>query len=179
MRPLLSWKCGLSPVAAREHVRVARALTGLPLIAAALRDGRLSYSCVRALTRVAEADTESDLLAVGLAGTVAHVERIVRGWRRADENAQPDPDSERFGVRLHWDDDGSLRLAGRLSAEDGALLLVALEAAQERLDRDRPAAGSADAGAGAGRGHRGLTVSANAEHADQGCPSAGSHVPRP
>lgn len=113
------------------------------------RSGRLSYSCVRALTRVAEADTESDLLAVGLAGTVAHVERIVRGWRWADENAQPDPDSERFGVRLHWDDDGSLRLAGRLSAEDGALLLVALEAAQERLDRDRPAAGSADAGAGA------------------------------
>lgn len=137
----LSWKCGLSPVAAREHVRVARALTGLPLKAAALRTGRVSYSCVRALTRVADPTTESGLLDKGLAGTVAHVERIVRGWRRAERLNDPEPDSRRFEVQVHWDNDGSLRVAGRLCAEDGALLLAAIEAAQERLDRDRPAPG--------------------------------------
>lgn len=132
----LAWKCGLSPNAAREHVRVARALTNLPSIAAALRVGRLSFSSVRALTRVATPDTEEDLLAIGLAGTVAHVERMVRSWRRADRLSDPDPESDRFAVQVHWDDDGSLRLSGRLSAADGALLLTALQAAQEQLDRD-------------------------------------------
>src|SRR5262245_14524886 len=49
----LSWKCGIGPVAAREKVRVACALTELPLISAAMREGRVSYSKVRALTRIA------------------------------------------------------------------------------------------------------------------------------
>src|SRR5215210_986522 len=42
----LAWQCGMSPGAAREHVRVARALGRLPLTAAAFADGRLSYSKV-------------------------------------------------------------------------------------------------------------------------------------
>lgn len=169
----LSWKCGLSPVAAREHVRVARSLAGLPAIAAALAAGRLSYSAVRAVTRVADPDNEADLLAVGLTGPVAHVEKIVRGWRRVDriqrreaENAAPpeppttsdqahrptaaapdpdvtedtdaDADTWRLGLQTHWDDDGTLRLSGRLSAEDGAMVLAALTAARERLESQRP-----------------------------------------
>ena len=55
----LAWQCGLSPGAAREHVRVARALQSLPLIEGAFTEGRLSYSKVRALTRVAEPDSEA------------------------------------------------------------------------------------------------------------------------
>src|SRR3712207_4858674 len=50
----LAWQCALSPGAAREHVRVARALTALPVTAAAFAAGRLSFSKVRALTRVAD-----------------------------------------------------------------------------------------------------------------------------
>ena len=49
----LSWQCGLAPGPAREHVRVARALPALPRIGRAFADGRLSYSKVRALTRIA------------------------------------------------------------------------------------------------------------------------------
>jgi hypothetical protein len=49
----LTWRIGLAPGAAREHVRVARALGSLPRLAAALARGELSYSKVRALTRVA------------------------------------------------------------------------------------------------------------------------------
>jgi hypothetical protein len=45
----LSWRCGLSPVTAREQVRVARALESLPSIAEAFGRGELSYSKVRAL----------------------------------------------------------------------------------------------------------------------------------
>ncbi len=78
----LNWQCGIGPVAAREKVRVARALESLPKIQAAFGEGRLSYSKVRALTRVATAATEDTLLHIALNGTAAHVERTVRGFRR-------------------------------------------------------------------------------------------------
>src|SRR5712691_10894291 len=71
----LSWRVGLTPGAAREHVRVARALEALPALAEALGRGELSYAKVRALTRVATPETEARLLAVGRAGTASHVER--------------------------------------------------------------------------------------------------------
>src|SRR5688500_10119142 len=45
-------QCGIAPGSAREHVRVARRLRELPLIRAAFAEGELSYSKVRALTRV-------------------------------------------------------------------------------------------------------------------------------
>src|SRR4029450_10228983 len=84
----LSWRVGFSPGAAREHVRVARALGTLPLLSQALARGELSYAKVRELTRVATPETEERLLAVGRAGTAEHVERIVRGWRRVDTKAE-------------------------------------------------------------------------------------------
>src|SRR5262245_16788771 len=80
----LTWRVGLAPGAAREHVRVARSLGTLPRLAGALARGELSYSKVRELTRVATPETEERLLAVRHAGTAEHVERIVRGWRRVD-----------------------------------------------------------------------------------------------
>src|SRR5438034_4258423 len=84
----LSWRVGFAPGAAREHVRVARALGTLPRLAEALARGELSYAKVRALTRVATPETEERLLAVGRAGTTEHVERIVRGWRRVDRKGE-------------------------------------------------------------------------------------------
>src|SRR5258705_5080301 len=65
----LSWRVGFSPGAAREHVRVARALGTLPRLSQVLARGELSYAKVRELTRVATPETEERLLAVGRAGT--------------------------------------------------------------------------------------------------------------
>src|SRR3989454_3523841 len=84
----LSWRVGLDLGAARERVRVARALGTLPLLADALARGELSYSKVRALTRVATPETEARLLAGGGAGTAAPVEPIVRGWRCVDRRGR-------------------------------------------------------------------------------------------
>jgi hypothetical protein len=84
----LTWRVGLAPGAAREHVRVARALGTLPRLRQALVRGELSYSKVRELTRVATQETEERLLAVARAGTAEHVERIVRAWRRVDRIAE-------------------------------------------------------------------------------------------
>ena len=49
----LSWRTGISLGPAREKVRVARCLPSLPLISGALAKGEISYSKVRALTRIA------------------------------------------------------------------------------------------------------------------------------
>jgi Domain of unknown function (DUF222) len=103
----LSWRVGLAPGAAREHVRVARALEHLPRLAAALARGEVSYSKLRALTRVATPETEGRLLAVARAGTAAHVERIVRGWRRVDGQGEvPDAAArhKRRWLQLYPDD---------------------------------------------------------------------------
>src|SRR6266702_5129070 len=109
----LSWRVGLAPGAARERVRVARALGTLPLLAQALARAELSYAKVRALTRVATPETEERLLGVGRAGTADHVERIVRGWRRVDRNAEAREAATRHRSRalhVYRDDDGMFRL---------------------------------------------------------------------
>src|SRR3981081_4386945 len=84
----LSWRVGFDLGAARERVRVARALGTLPLLAEALGRGELSYAKVRALTRGGTPETEARLLGVGRAGPAAHVERTVRGGRCVDRRAE-------------------------------------------------------------------------------------------
>jgi len=144
----LSWRVGLDLGAARERVRVARALGTLPRLAQALARGELSYAKARALTRVATPETEERLLAVGRAGTADHVERIVRGWRRMDRKAEAAEDSRRHASRalhVYQGDDGMVVLRGRLAPEVGAMLVQALAAAREALyQRARTQAGDAD-----------------------------------
>ena len=132
----LSWKVGLDPGAARERVRVARALGTLPRLAEALASGRISYAKVRAVTRVATPETEERLLAVALAGTAEHVERIVRGWRQVDRQAERHDAIRQHatrGLHVYPDDDGTVVVRGRLTPEAGTLLLRALDAARETL----------------------------------------------
>ena len=142
----LAWRVGLDLGAARERVRVARALETLPALAEALARGELSYAKVRALTRVATPATEARLLAVGRAGTAAHVERIVRGWRRVDRQAEAREAARQHAGRVlhvYQDDDGTVVLRGRLAPEVGALLLRALDAARETLYQRRRVSGAA------------------------------------
>ena len=89
---------------------------------------------------MATPETEERLLAVGRAGTAAHVERIVRGWRRMDRKAEArEADRQHAGRALHVypDEDGSVRIRGRLAPEVGALLMQALAAAREALYQRR------------------------------------------
>ena len=144
----LSWRVGYAPGAAREHVRVARALGTLPLLSQALARGELSYAKVRELTRVATSETEEQLLAVGRTGTAEHVEQIIRGWRRMDRKAEAQAaNRHHFARALHvyQDADGTVRIRGRLTTEVGSLLLKALEAARDSLyQRRRDRAPDAD-----------------------------------
>ena len=132
----LNWRTGLDLGAAREKLRVAAALADLNHVSAAMARGQLSYSKVRALTRVASPATEAPLLAVALCATAAQVERLVRAWRRVDRDAQPDAEQVLLASRtlsMQVDEDGMVVLRGRLPPEVGAVLLRAVEAAMEQV----------------------------------------------
>ena len=134
----LSWRVGLDMGAARERVRVARALEELPRLTEALARGELSYAKVRALTRVATPETEERLLTIGRAGTAEHVERIVRGWRRLDRQAEARETARQHACRalhVYQDEDGTVVVRGRLEPEAGATLIQALTAARDALYR--------------------------------------------
>jgi hypothetical protein len=150
----LSWRAGMSLRTATEHLRVAHALRNLPHITEAFAAGRISYSKVRAITRITGADTatltrlaaeiaagtsdlrhttatdpttaEQVLLSVALHGTAGHVETVVRAVRR--RHTPPDKHTARRSLTWQWDEDGSLILRGRFTPDDGAALIRAIEA---------------------------------------------------
>ena len=145
----LGWRTGLEPGVAREHVRVARALADLPKLSDAMRRGKVSYSKMRAVTRVATPETEDDLLNVALSGTAAQVEKIVRAWRRVDQVAEQTEDRRRHetrSLRTWVDENGMVVVRGRLSPEVGAVVRRALEAACDQA-RSAVAAGATGAAA--------------------------------
>ena len=132
----LNFKCGLNLGAAREKVRVAHALEGLPKIAAAMARGELSYSKVRAVSRVACEATEENFLMIALHGTAHHVESLVSGYRRAQQAEALSREARQHAnrsVSYGYADDGSVVLKARLPAAAGALLIEALEAALEKI----------------------------------------------
>ncbi|MEZ5293706.1 MAG: DUF222 domain-containing protein [Vicinamibacterales bacterium] len=135
----LHWRTGIDLGAAREKVRVARVLVGLPIVSDQMRRGQLSYAKVRALTRVATPSNEESLVHLALAGTAAQVERFVRAWRRVDR-AQEARETEARHLRRElsiWtDEDGMVVIRGRLTPEAGAVVQRALEAAADRLFRE-------------------------------------------
>lgn len=127
----LSWRCGIGIHAAREHTRVARMLGGLPLVREAFASGELSYSKVRALTRVASEKTEAQLVELARHATGAQLEQVAgqygRVLRATSDHAQAVHERQRLST--HWDDDGMLVVEGRLAPEDGAALMAALDQA--------------------------------------------------
>jgi hypothetical protein len=132
----VAWQCALNTRSAREHVRVARCLEELPLIHEQFAAGALSYSKVRALTRVVEPDTEADLLELARYATASQLERIVRGLRQVSTAEAEEQQAGRYLITW-WEEDGSLSIRGRLPADDGAAFLAGLEATHDRLREER------------------------------------------
>lgn len=131
----LSSQCAIGLGAAREHVRVARCLDELPGIRAAFALGALSFSQVRAMTRVATPHSEEELLEIAEHATAAQLEALIRRYRGVLEVELGDTDAafRRRYVECRHDDDGSLLIEARLPAEEGAVVLAALDAARDAL----------------------------------------------
>lgn len=130
----LNFKCGIGMNAAREKVRVAHALAGLPKISVAFERGELSYSKVRAMTRIANEANEEYLMMVARHGTAHHVEKLVAKYRTAQRLQDTEIVNEQYrnrDVSHYYDHDGCLVIKARLPAEQGALIVKALEMAMD------------------------------------------------
>ena len=134
----LAWKCGISPVTAREQVRVGRALARLPVLRERFGAGQLSYSQTRAIARSATPETEAQLVELAAVMTAAQLETMTRAYRRCAAAAQETAGARdrARGVTWSWDDDGSLVGRFRLPAEQGAALINAVTARVERAAVD-------------------------------------------
>ena len=131
----LNFKCGIDMNTARERVRVAHALGKLPKIDARFASGALSYSKVRAITRIADESNEDYLLSVAKHGTAHHVEKLVSRYRRVERLREAESACTAYDSRqlnYHYDSDGCLVIKGRFPAEQGALIVKALEMAMEK-----------------------------------------------
>jgi len=147
----LSFRTGIDLGAAREKVRAARALEELPETSASMARGELSFSKVRALTRVATPGNEGDLVALAQGCTAAQLERMVRAFSRCTRREEGDLDRirhERRCLSVFPDDDGMYLVRGRLPAGIGALLMRAVEAASDALFREEWAGGGRGRGDG-------------------------------
>jgi hypothetical protein len=136
----LAFRTGHDLGACRERVRAARVLTGLPETSASMSRGELSFSAVRALTRVATAENEADLLNLARGCTTAQLERMVRGFKLGSRQAEVDREKERFESRalsVFPDEEGMYVVKGRLTPEIGTLLMRAVEAAGDALYREK------------------------------------------
>ncbi|MFV1986963.1 MAG: DUF222 domain-containing protein, partial [Gemmatimonadota bacterium] len=124
----------------REHVRVARALGDLPLTGESMSRGELSFSKVRALTRVAVAANEEDLLELARGCTTAQLERMARAWKKGTRVEEADLERERHDSRtlsVFPDEEGMYLIRGRLDPEVGVVVMRAVEAANDALYRER------------------------------------------
>jgi len=128
----VAWRCSISLSAAREKVRAAHALRSLPAISAAFEQGRLSYTKVRALTRVAREHDEDLLLAFALTADAARVEERCRQIRNvAPESAHHVRRAWENRSLTMWRDEGrgTLRLTVEVPIEEGDLIVRALDCA--------------------------------------------------
>jgi hypothetical protein len=135
----LSFRTGIDVGSAREKVRVARALESLPETSAAMARGELSFSKVRALSRIARADTEGDLLEFALVNTAHQLERLVRGWRDLNRTDEARREQLRHAARtfsVFPNDAGMYEVRGTLDPEVGAALMRAVEEAGDALFRE-------------------------------------------
>src|ERR1700733_5755542 len=131
--PWLSLRCSIGLGAAREKVRIAHRLGELPIVREAFSRGQLSYCKVRALTRVATAQTEAGLVEIARHATGAQIEKLIRCYSSAlaaTLGAAQRQQELRY-LKASWKEDGALRGEGRLPADDGALLVNALSALED------------------------------------------------
>jgi Domain of unknown function (DUF222)/HNH endonuclease len=144
----LSWRVGWDLATARDRVRVAQQLAGLPKVQAAMEAGEISYSKVRAIARVATPATEETLLAYAEYTPAAQLEKICQKVREveraieAKESGNP-PDPEDRYVQARPMDDGMVCVKAVLRPEEAAMLMQVLHAAakacKEAEDPKRPA----------------------------------------
>ena len=131
--------------AAREHVRIARALDHMPRTRRALEEGEVSMSAIRVLVAVRDASAdafercEPQLVEAARIHSVSDLQRVAAFWREAVEREQALDGEDRLRARrrLHASVSllGMVRVDGDLDPETGESLLTALRAVLDAESR--------------------------------------------
>ncbi|MFW6058359.1 MAG: DUF222 domain-containing protein, partial [Persicimonas sp.] len=137
----LDWRLGMSPVIARERVRIARALGQLPRTLEALASGELSYSKVRAITRVARPDNEETLLDFARKTTAAQLETICRCYRQEQRDGERKPPERNVTWRPLGD--GMVRIGATLAADEAEIVWESLQDAARKAGQEAADASAA------------------------------------
>jgi hypothetical protein len=135
----LNWHCGISVRTAQDQVRVGRALLDYPRIAEVLCRGELSYTKVRAITRVVTPETEATLIDLASAVPASQIERVVAGRKRVDVLENATAHKVRY-LNTYDDEDGSLVGMFRLDPDEGAALLAGLTLGKDVLRHQKRSA---------------------------------------
>jgi hypothetical protein len=135
----LSWRIGIGLTAAREKVRVARALGSLPKIDALFARGEISYSKVRAITRVATPESEQDFIDVAAHASAAQIERMARAFQRVRDEPRSEMmvrrNPRRF-VRQTPTPTGMVRIEMQLPPEEAAVVWEAMQSALDQASAE-------------------------------------------
>jgi len=108
----LAANCGLAIGPAREKVRVARCLAGLPEVNQAFAEGELSYSKVRAITRVATPDNEGFMVCMAEQNSASHLEKLVGKYQPVEEPGLAGPLPEEGPATARRERDGVCQYPG-------------------------------------------------------------------
>jgi hypothetical protein len=134
----LMWRCGMSRRTAQDRVRVAHELGRRPRIRELFLAGEVSYSKVRAITRITRVDEETDarILEVARLGTTADLERLARHFEHLEQQERGVEDYlrryDRRTIRASRTYDGMMVIEKVLPIEEGEEYLAHLEAVDER-----------------------------------------------
>ncbi len=140
----LVWRTNMGRSTAFDKLRVAHQLARRPIVAEAFRQGRLSYSAVRAITRLDRPDPEVDQALVALAesgqASIVDIERVVRSYHLYADQDRPPPDEagRSRDVKIRRGDDGTGQVIVKLSDLEIEEFAAALQAFVDRRYRPRP-----------------------------------------
>jgi len=130
---------------AREWLRVGTALNELPVIDDAFSSGRLSYSKVRNITRVANADNAAELCELAERTRAGHLTRAIAAWLGRHEDPDETDRRRQQSRSLRWwlDTDGMVVGSFRLPPSMAAVLIAMIETWVMRFRPERqPSTGS-------------------------------------
>lgn len=143
----LKWRCDLSDSAARDKLRIARALKDLAQMSDEFSKGTLSYSKVRALTRVSTPANEAELITMAHKMSASHVEQHCRQRKNASPDSSKHANSAYEARSLRsWrnEERGMMTITLEVPIEEGELFEKAVDKAAANLSNDAYASNAVD-----------------------------------
>ena len=125
----------------REWLRIGHALTTVDEIARRFADGQLSYSKVRALTRVADADNQHELCAIAERVSAGELHGALAAWLNRTESPEQRQQRQRAQTKFGWRTEADGMIAGwfRYPPASGGVLTSTVDTQVMRAKRGEDA----------------------------------------